>query len=512
MIRLVFFLSFGIPDTPGLIFCGQHSFGLDDRGYWYELWASRANSISQVHRPDIWAIPPKVFLYVCLIDSHCLSIDPQQSLALEECRARALAPEEGFDGLESMDLEAQGATFDSCALAKPAAPTFSSTAPTTADDVEAPMDELVPGPSRQGSPPRSPAASRAASSVATPPALRATPPLSNARSPPRSGTPSPTAPHAASTPHTRPAGASLPHVPSPSSSPSPSLPAPPRQKRKRAEEEPEEERPTAPEEEPRVAPEEEPPAAQRKSKRSKAVASAAAAKPNAVRPSQSTAVATSCPPLCPTWRTTKTLPQKELTAVIPVSSPASPVQTRKRGNDDSSVAQRSSKRPKAASSAAVGPGWFSSALGMLQSPETPLGERWAILVELWVEFEKKEGFKEHGFLPAKGRPECVSEWIRRGRPPGWMPTVTASKLETAFKAWWLSLQPKGRVSGKGAMIATDLESGGWEVLRKPGLNGLLSALVGLFYWGGALKRSAKQHAAWATCVEDCILVLGHLVE
>ena len=145
---------------------------------------------------------------------------------------------------------------------------------------------------------------------------------------------------------------------------------------------------------------------------------------------------------------------------------------------------------------------------MLQSPETPLGERWAILVKLWVEFEKKEGFKEHGFLPAKGRPECVSEWIRRGRPPGWMPTITASKLETAFKAWWLSLQPKGRVSRRGAIIATDLESGGWEVLRKPGLNGLLSALVGLFYWGGALKRSAKQHAAWATCVEDCILVLG----
>jgi hypothetical protein len=411
------------------------------------------------------AIPPKVFLYICLIYLHCLSIDHSQSLALEECRARALAPEEGFDGLECMDLEAQGATFDSCALAKPTAPTFSSTVAPTVDDVEALIDETVPGPSRQVSAPRSPAASPAASSVASPPSLRATPPLSNAGSPPQSRTGSPTAPHAASTPHTRPVGVSLPHLPSASRSLSPpspsprsrsprSLPAPPLQKRKRADEEPL--------------------AAQRKSKRSKAVAS---------------------------------------TAVVPASSPAPPVQTRKRANNDSSVAQRTSKRSKVASSAAVIPGWFSSVLEMLQSPETPLGEHWAILVELWVEFKKKEGFKEQGFLPAKGRPDCVSEWIQRSRPPAWMPAITPSKMETAFHTWWVSLQPKGRVPGKGAIIATDLESGdGWDHLRKPGLNGLVSALVGLFYWGRTLKRSVKQREAWAACVENWILVLRRLVE
>lgn len=401
-----------------------------------------------------------------------------------------------------MDLEAEGAIFDSCALAKPTALTFSSMVTSAGDDMEAPIDEPVLGASRQVSALRSPVASPPASSVAPPPSRCATPPLSNAGSPPRSCLGSPTVSHAASAPHARPAGVSPPHLPSasPSLSP-PSLPASPRQKRKRADEEP--------------------PAAQRKSKRSKAAASAAATEPTTPRPSRMTVTRTSRPSFRPTRQkacATKTPDPKESTAVVPMSSPASPLQKRKRAKDDSSLAQHTSKRSKAAASAAVInstiPGWFSSALGMLQSPEIPLGECWAVLVEVWVEFEKKEGFKEQGLLPAKERPECVSEWIRRGRPPAWMPAITAvSKLETAFHTWWVSLQPKWRVSSKGAIITTDLESGDdWDHLQKPGLNGLLSVLVGLFYWGRTLKRSAKQHEAWATCVDDCIFVLRHLVE
>jgi len=53
--------------------------------------------------------------------------------------------------------------------------------------------------------------------------------------------------------------------------------------------------------------------------------------------------------------------------------------------------------------------------------------------------------------------------------------------------------------------------GEWEKLRKPGLNGLLSALAGLFYWGRIVQRNAKQRKAWAVDVEDCTLVLHHLL-
>ena len=173
--------------------------------------------------------------------------------------------------------------------------------------MEAPINEPVPGASRQVSALRSPAASPAASSVAPPPSHCATPPLSNAGSPPRSCLGSPTVSHAASAPHARPVGVSPPHLPSASPSPSPpSLPASPLQKRKRADEEP--------------------PAAQRKSKRSKAAASAAATEPTTPGPSRMTVTRTSRPSFCPTHQkacATKTPGPKESTAIVPMSSPAS---------------------------------------------------------------------------------------------------------------------------------------------------------------------------------------------
>lgn len=39
--------------------------------------------------------------------------------APDECRARALAPEEGFEALETMDFERDGANFDSYDVIKP---------------------------------------------------------------------------------------------------------------------------------------------------------------------------------------------------------------------------------------------------------------------------------------------------------------------------------------------------------------------------------------------------------
>ena len=123
-------------------------------------------------------------------------------IALEECRRHALAPEEGFEGLESGDLDAEGATFDSCGFAKPVALAFSSVVPTSVPqdimDVETSGSTPVQSrsslaESRPATPPLSPAASPPRSRPATPPLLPAmslprsrpaTPPLLPAMSPP----------------------------------------------------------------------------------------------------------------------------------------------------------------------------------------------------------------------------------------------------------------------------------------------------------------------------------------
>jgi len=53
--------------------------------------------------------------------------------------------------------------------------------------------------------------------------------------------------------------------------------------------------------------------------------------------------------------------------------------------------------------------------------------------------------------------------------------------------------------------------GDWEELKKPGLNGILSVMAGLFYWGRIAQRNAKQCKAWAADVEDCSFVLRQLL-
>ena len=148
---------------------------------------------------------------------------------------------------------------------------------------------------------------------------------------------------------------------------------------------------------------------------------------------------------------------------------------------------------------------------MLQNNEPSLGNRWAELLRLWSAFEKKENFKEQKKLSPDGRPQCVSEWIRRRRSTTWRPVISSIlALEKSFKAWWTNLQPDWRKDNDGSIAFANVD-GDWEILRKPGLNGIVSAIAGLFYWGCKVQGNLTRRARWATLVEDCILVLENIV-
>lgn len=60
-----------------------------------------------------------------------------------------------------------------------------------------------------------------------------------------------------------------------------------------------------------------------------------------------------------------------------------------------------------------------------------------------------------------------------------------------------------------AELARD-EAGGFESLRKPGANGLLSVLASLYFWGSAVKASGKKSRRWLESVDDCAYVLSRL--
>jgi len=298
----------------------------------------------------------------------CPSINDSPFLALEECRARALAPEEGFEALESMDLDAEGATYDTVGPAKPAAPTFSSTTPilTAQDDVNVSLGDPslpVSAHSRSGSPhsrPASPALSHAVSPPRSAPASPApdrhfrpvSPPIQSQVAPLETHTPSPSI---------------LPEaVPSETPAPSPSL----IQTRKRRNEAP--------------------PPAEPRSKRLKDGASINANPPRIPRPSRKVTRTASGPATATTSLPEKVQPARKKAPATLVSSLANSTPTVMEGN---------------------APAWFSDSLAMLQSSEIPLGEGWAELVRLWVAFEEKEGFKERRKLSAKDRPECITDWV-----------------------------------------------------------------------------------------------------
>jgi len=147
---------------------------------------------------------------------------------------------------------------------------------------------------------------------------------------------------------------------------------------------------------------------------------------------------------------------------------------------------------------------------MLQRDEMPLPECWFELVMAWRAFKEKAEYQEDGYLSSAGQPPCVGLWIGRHRSITWRPALSKpSVFEKQFHSWWILLQPNWRVSEEGDLMSEELE-GDWGELWKPRLNGILGALVCLFYWGLEVK-GAKRYQSWADHVEDCILVLKHLV-
>ena len=79
-----------------------------------------------------------------------------------------------------------------------------------------------------------------------------------------------------------------------------------------------------------------------------------------------------------------------------------------------------------------------------------------------------------------------------------------------FKIWWVSLQPKWRVTEEGSVSGYN---GDFSPLKKSGMNGFLMVLVGLFYWqlnielDGDENELEENEEEWVSIVEDCIAIM-----
>ncbi|KAF9554474.1 hypothetical protein CPC08DRAFT_766685 [Agrocybe pediades] len=80
-------------------------------------------------------------------------------------------------------------------------------------------------------------------------------------------------------------------------------------------------------------------------------------------------------------------------------------------------------------------------------------------------------------LSMESRPAAVAAWIKRACAPNWRPEIQdLQAYEKEFKVWWKGL--------------LDNEDG----LAKPGVNGLLSVLAALLFWGDKAVRSVSKES------------------
>lgn len=153
------------------------------------------------------------------------------------------------------------------------------------------------------------------------------------------------------------------------------------------------------------------------------------------------------------------------------------------------------------------PEWFKKAFAMLSSLDC--GEEWTRTLECWGRLESEAGYAGNLKLGTKGRPDAIKDWIQRARSTTWRPTIRDPKVfGSQVSGWWLSLQPDWRIEEGGGFSRT--LDGDFEDLRRPGINGLLSIIAGLFFWGNSLQDEARSNEAWMSVVSDVQFVLANL--
>ena len=74
-----------------------------------------------------------------------------------------------------------------------------------------------------------------------------------------------------------------------------------------------------------------------------------------------------------------------------------------------------------------------------------------------------------------------------------------AEFERAFNLWWTEL-------------AVGRDVGGWENLRKAGLNGLVSLLAALFFGGLHVRDSDVDHIRWSAAVDDSLAAIREIIQ
>ncbi|PPQ79261.1 hypothetical protein CVT24_007541 [Panaeolus cyanescens] len=164
-------------------------------------------------------------------------------------------------------------------------------------------------------------------------------------------------------------------------------------------------------------------------------------------------------------------------------------------------------------SARGGSDWFNSAMTLFVTvgSENALGDVWTHCLSAYQEFQTKHGFAVERRLGTKNRPLLVSQWIGVGRTrvAKWRPSELNLKgFALEFNTWWSSIQPEWRL--RNGDVISERVDGDWSTLLYPGVNGLLSVVGVLFFWGLEAKAVPSAHKEWCSAVVDCTVAFTAL--
>ncbi|KAJ7168430.1 hypothetical protein C8R46DRAFT_1217834 [Mycena filopes] len=192
---------------------------------------------------------------------------------------------------------------------------------------------------------------------------------------------------------------------------------------------------------------------------------------------------------------------------------------KKRGKKGKVVSTAAELDPTAVEIPEDAPRWIKDNIAWLS--RTDLGVHYASLLTALVRAEKAFGFDEetYGALPLEGRPKQVTAWIGAGRTrTKKIPAVNdVGAYADGWYAWWDSLQPAWRAKDREGRwkYGGDVKYGDdeeWGYLDRPGPNGSLSVVAGLYFWGVCEEQPVAVKERWAEAVQDVVWMLEGLTQ
>ncbi|KAJ7044912.1 hypothetical protein C8F04DRAFT_1250155 [Mycena alexandri] len=151
------------------------------------------------------------------------------------------------------------------------------------------------------------------------------------------------------------------------------------------------------------------------------------------------------------------------------------------------------------------PAWFVDAHA--QMSHTALGPHFNAVLAAWIRVEAASRF-EHGptKLSAKNRPKQVANWIARARAKSAGTTVhDPVAYAKEWQLWWDSLQPEWRTRDEDQGWSVSGGYGGdgkeWGPLFHWGVNGVLSVVASLYFWGIACADEDSK-SMWESAASD----------